>query len=296
MCFFPIFFTKKIYCVRIINMKQDVAKVIILIGQSNAVGVGWVKYLPDHFSAKKVKEYLTPYENLQINFYSHDFGIDNFIPTKINCAELTKDTLGPEIGMAATLKYRFKGETFYLVKYAVGGTALYKDWLSPTTIKKEKVTPDGEKEVGWCYKGFLKKLDQSIDILENQGKKVEIRAICFMQGENDACCLETANHYGERFSWLVKDFESAYKKYLVNHVWAIGGISSFEQWVYYKKINRSKKEYCKNTPNAVYIDTIKHKLSTLREPVGEVDKPHYDVNSIIKLGNLFIKAIEKNLK
>ena len=47
------------------------ATVIILAGQSNAVGVGHVEYLPKYYSPEKIKEFNEGYPNIQINFISH---------------------------------------------------------------------------------------------------------------------------------------------------------------------------------------------------------------------------------
>lgn len=46
--------------------------IIILAGQSNAVGVGHVQYLPKHFSGEKVAEFMRGYEKVKINYFSHD--------------------------------------------------------------------------------------------------------------------------------------------------------------------------------------------------------------------------------
>lgn len=48
------------------------ATVIVLAGQSNAVGVGHVSCLPRHFSEEKIREYEVGYRRVQINYYSHD--------------------------------------------------------------------------------------------------------------------------------------------------------------------------------------------------------------------------------
>ena len=40
------------------------AKIIVLSGQSNAVGVGHTKYLKKSFSDEKIKEYYDGYEKL----------------------------------------------------------------------------------------------------------------------------------------------------------------------------------------------------------------------------------------
>ena len=92
------------------------AKIILLTGQSNAVGVGHCQYLPVHFSAQKVAEYSAGYPDVLINYYSHDKKSDGFVTTGLNCTELTKDTFGPEVGMAEVLTKRYPGQQIFIVK------------------------------------------------------------------------------------------------------------------------------------------------------------------------------------
>ena len=47
---------------------NKVAKIIILAGQSNAVGVGYQKYLPKHFPDSMVKRFMSGYKNILINW------------------------------------------------------------------------------------------------------------------------------------------------------------------------------------------------------------------------------------
>ena len=44
------------------------AKIIILAGQSNAVGVAHVKYLPRHFSEEKVAKFKEGYDGVLMNY------------------------------------------------------------------------------------------------------------------------------------------------------------------------------------------------------------------------------------
>ena len=69
------------------------ADIIILAGQSNAVGVGHTKCLKRHFSDEKIKEYFDGYENVKINYYSHDKKSNGFVKTTVNCTEISKDTV-----------------------------------------------------------------------------------------------------------------------------------------------------------------------------------------------------------
>lgn len=274
--------------------EKKTARIIVLTGQSNAVGVGYIKHLPDHFSEAKVKEFNDGYANVLMNFYSHDFGSDGFVNVKPGLAESTKATLGPEVGIAEKLTEDFPNETFYIVKYAIGGSTLYHDWLSKTSREKEGDNPRGDKQTGYCYDGFVELLRKSIKILEGKGLTPEIRAFCWMQGESDAFEQADVDNYIGRFNDLIEDFEKEFKPYLKDYILVDGGISPF--WKYYNEINELKKEYAKKGKRRVFIDTIKEGLRTDREPVENPDPPHYDSDSVIKLGNLFENAIKENLK
>ena len=274
------------------------AKIIILAGQSNAVGVAHVKYLPRHFSEEKVAKFKEGYDGILMNYYSHDMKSNGFVKTTINCAEKGKDTFGPEVGIADYLSEKHPDEKIFIIKCAVGGTNIFHDWLSPSNkgeYNKESFGfGDAENEFfrkgGWHFNELIKILGESISILENKGYKPEIRAFCWMQGESDALDIATVEKYGERYENLLKDLNEAFVKYMKNCRYIDAGIS--EIWQYYCEINAYKEMHAKNTPNSFYIDTIAEGLTTSKEPEPEVDIAHYDSDCTIKLGYLFAEKIE----
>ena len=273
---------------------SEVAKIIVLIGQSNAVGVGYAKYLSNHFKAEKVNEFLGGYENVKINFYSHDFASNGFKKTTVGCTELTKKTVGPEVGIAEKLNEDFANEKFYIVKYAIGGTNLYDDWRSPSSLPTTEQGNLERGKTGWCYNNFVKLLSESIELLKKDNLIPEIRALCWMQGESDSEEIDNVKNYTDRFNKLIKDFENTFGAYIKKYIIADGGVSP--SWKYYKEMNMAKELNAKSKNNIKYIDTIKEGLSTLKEPIELPDIYHYDVDSIIKLGNLFEQAIKENLR
>ena len=109
------------------------ARIIVLSGQSNAVGVGHIKCLKRSFTEEKIEEYFRGYENIKINYYSHDKKSDGFITTATGCTELKKETIGPELGIAEYLTEKFPGEEFFIVKFAVGGANMKRDFLPPSS-------------------------------------------------------------------------------------------------------------------------------------------------------------------
>ena len=92
-------------------------------------------------------------------------------------------------------------EEFFIVKCAVGGTSLWRDWLSPScggiydaTAYADQVphitcsVDAGEPlRAGWCYNELVKLTRESLELLRQKGYDPRIRGFCWMQGEADAC-------------------------------------------------------------------------------------------------------------
>lgn len=266
------------------------ARIIILAGQSNAVGVGHVKCLSKHFSEEKIKEYHDGYENIQINYNSHDKKSNGFVKTTVGCTEVTKNTVGPEVGIAERLTELYPNEELFIVKCAFGGANLYHDWLSPSS--REKIEKDNEEvsRLGWCYDELIKILDESITVLKGRGYAPKICSFCWMQGESDAMTPDHVEEYTENYSNMLADLKSSFKEYMDDCVYIDAGIS--EVWTHYKRINELKQEYAKAHKNCRYIDTVAYGLTTANEPEEEPDIAHYDSDCTIKLGRLFADEIQ----
>ncbi len=281
------------------------AKIIVLSGQSNAVGVGHMKCLHRHFTEEKIKEYKAGYEKISISYYSQDKKSDGFTVTATNCTELHKDTLGPEVGMAEYLTEKYPGEEFFIVKFAMGGASLRRDFLPPSCGGYDNPTDFKEEyrgfidaffaqkpvKAGWCYTGLCSILSDSIADLEAKGYAPEIIGFCWMQGESDSEAPENVKQYSAFFDHFIQDFKQAFSPYVQNCVFVDAGIS--EVWEYHREINAFKAEYARTHRDFVYIDTIAEGLTTRYEPVEEPDIYHYDSGSIVKLGRLFAGAIVK---
>ena len=279
------------------------AKIIVLSGQSNAVGVGYTKYLKRSFTDEKIKEYYNGYKNIKINYYSHDKKSDGFTITTVNCTEVHKDTLGPEVGIAEYLNSKFPEEEYFIVKFAIGGASLMRDFLPPSSggyynvenFKNEygdfmdAFFTNKPIKAGWCYTGLVSILRDSIKYLEDNGFSPEIIGFCWMQGESDSMDLKHVDNYKVYFDNFINDFKDDFYQYIKNCVFVDAGIS--ETWNCYKEINQFKKEYAENHSAFSYVDTIENGLTTQYEPVEKPDIYHYDCESVIKLGKLFIENI-----
>ncbi len=279
------------------------ARVIVLSGQSNAVGVGYIKYLEKNFTPAKIKEYLDGYENIKINYYSHNKKSDGFTAITTNCTELRNDTLGPEVGIAEHLNSVFPGDEYFIVKFAMGGACLTRDFLSPSSggyynvenFKNEYPNfmdtffTGKPTKAGWCFNGLVSILKDSIAYLEEKGYCPEIIGFCWMQGESDAGSLENVNNYKVYFDNFINDFKNEFSQYIEKCVFVDAGIS--EVWDYHREMNAFKENYAKEHNRFIYVNTIESGLTTKHEPIESPDIWHYDCESVIKLGKLFAKNI-----
>lgn len=273
------------------------SRIVVLAGQSNAVGVGHVAYLPKHFDQSTIEQFTKGFENILINYNSHDIKSNGFVKTTIGCTERSKHTLGPEVGIAQTLTQKYPNEKFYIVKCAFGGTNLFHDWLSPSggddydkaAHNNENMADEHYRTAGWCLNELTAIMDESLEYFKKKGLAPEITAFCWMQGESDAD-KEHCVDYGTRYKSLLRDFTDRYGKYCCNCVFVDAGIS--EIWQEYKAINTIKETHAKTTKNSFYVDTIAQGLTTLNEPEGEADTAHYDCDCTVRLGNLFAEKIK----
>lgn len=278
------------------------ATVIVLAGQSNAVGVGHVSCLPRHFAEEKIREYEAGYHRVQINYYSHDKKSQGFVPVALGCTEIHKYTLGPEVGLAEWFTETHPEGELFVIKCAYGGTSLWRDWLSPSsegydpTAYADQV-PDVVDAInngrplraGWCYNELVKLTRESLDLLRREGYDPSIRGFCWMQGEADACAEDTLRPYIERYHNLLTDFSAAFAEAMDGCIYADGGIS--EVWPLYREMNEAKAAYAESHANCVFVDTVAHGLTTQYEPSPEPDIYHYDSDCVIKLGHLFGDAL-----
>ena len=278
------------------------ANVLILAGQSNAVGVGYTKYLTKHFDAETIAKFYSGYENVLINYISHGIKSNGFVKTTVNCTEATKDTLGPELGIARYLSEHYPEEKFFIVKCAFGGATMFNDWLSPSNGSdyNEEARADEYSDIvealnagrhpkaGWCYNELTELLNQSLTELISVGYEVQIRGFFWMQGESDSYDMELVNGYIMRYDNLLKDIKACFKPFLSNCVYVDAGIS--QHWLYYKELNMQKEAYAKEH-GYVFVDTIRAELTTSFEPEEQPDLAHYDSGCVVKLGELFAENL-----
>ncbi len=255
------------------------ATVVLLAGQSNAAGCSRDEYLQKNVSAEKYAEYKKGYDNVYINHFASATNQSNaFVPCGA-CQGEYGGFFGPELGLAEKLNELYPDRTFFVIKYAWGGTNLYEQWRSPSS----------GGAVGPLYQSFVQYVKTSLEYLTVKNYKIKIEAMCWMQGESDSMEEEHALNYEKHLSNFVKDIRAELSSYQSNDGIAFvdAYIAETIFWKHYVQLNKAKQAVADSSPINVVIDTITHGLSVIKEPEEQPDIAHYDSLSELKLGNLF---------
>lgn len=259
-------------------------QVVVLLGQSNAEGHTWSQYLTKTVGAEKAGEYAEGYPNVKISYactIADNTSNGEFVPVKLGQGHSAAQ-FGPEIGIAEKIAALDPTKPVYIVKYAYGGTSLTTNWRPPSA-----------QNTGALYTNAVNYVLEQCAKLETMDLYPEIKAICWMQGEDDSSGLNY-NSYEELERNFVADLRSdlAYYKPADAEIGFIdAGISDCPAWTHHDVINAAKAKLASEDDNHVYIDTIAAGLKYNGEPAGAPDIYHYDSSSMVKLGHLFAEQL-----
>ena len=277
------------------NMNE--VNVIIISGQSNAVGCKASTNLINSMGQAKYDEYNAGYSDVKISYNNwtavdynlHTIALQNYSPrgdfvdVKLGQGN-NPNNFGLEVGIAESLREKF-GNKLYIIKCPCGASNLIDYFLEP------------EQEM---HKNLINFVEKGFEKLEKEGLKPKLRAFCWIQGEGDAW----ANYYFAYYNALVQFKETIDRellKYTDNNVLPFidAGIlpgthaNGTNEWQYYAEINQHKKNFANLSPANIYIDAIENGLHANQEPNDDV---HYDSESVIKLGHLYAEQLEQFLK
>ena len=253
------------------------AKVIVLLGQSNASGCTYNNYLEMNTSKDEYKRYQNGFDNVLINY-----SIDNrsyttngeFKKVDLTCG-VKEGRFGPELGMSDVLSKEFKDETIFILKFTMSGYSLNHHWLS-------------NYERFDIYNACLIFLETYLDFLISKNYDINLDAICFMQGESDTTEYKASRYYNNLIKFT-NYLRSDLDKYNDDEIYFIdAGISDSPYCEpSYPDINKAKEDFSKLSPYNIYFPTIENGLTTMNEPYENPDLGHYDSLSMIRLGELF---------
>lgn len=274
------------------NEKSNKINVVVISGQSNAVGCTFSECLTSCRDSNKISEYTKGYDNIKIsfdswtkdvnplNYYSqnHSYAYE-FVKVQLGQGN-SKNTFGPEIGIAESMHKKY-GNKLYIIKFACGASNLKDDWTHRNSL---------------MYSRMIDYVREQVQNLKNLGYEPTIKAFCWMQGEGDSY-----DGYYQSYYENLKEFVGNLRTDLLDLSgdkevpFIDAGISDAEPWVYYDEVNIAKKQFANESENNFYIDTISAGLHTNQEPFNNIDVCHYDSDSQLKLGYLFSQTFEQFL-
>ncbi|MBR7116608.1 MAG: hypothetical protein IKC87_02770 [Clostridia bacterium] len=258
------------------------AKVIILIGQSNATGCSLTSYLKTGVGEEKYAEFEAGYDNVLINFFldnGNNSSGGEFVPVDLGCG--AKDGyFGPEVGMAEKISGALLDERVFILKFTMSGYSLNYHWLY-------------DYEPSYIYESFKIFADTYLGYLSSKGYAPSLDAICWMQGESDTTDYKAGKYYDNTVSFVTQ-LRSDFADYAPERgiFFIDAGISSSPYCEpAYPEINEAKKRFSDDSVLNVYFPTIEAGLTTLYEPESEPDLGHYDALSELSLGRMFADEI-----
>ena len=275
--------------------KKDLGpvNVVLISGQSNAVGCSRSNYIKISMSEEKYDEFAHGYDDVLISYdcwtkdgfdtgnytYYSQNASKGFVPVKLGQGN-GPETFGPEIGIAEELHERFGGKLF-IIKYACGASNLKDDWT-------QKDSP--------MYPRFIKYVKAEMKRLVKQGYQPTIKAFCWMQGEGDTYDSTYYARYKENTRTFVGNvrqdlFDLAGQKEIP---FIDAKISGTGGWTFWSQVNTAKREFSQESDNNFLVDTIQAGMTTTNEPTP-VDIAHYDSSSEVLLGHLFAQTFEQFL-
>lgn len=254
------------------------AKVILLLGQSNASGCSINSYLLKNIGAEKYSVYENGFPSVLINYCIDDHNSTsngNFVKVDLTCGA-TGGFFGPEVGIAEKLSSAFPDETVFILKYTMSGYSLHSHWFR-----------HGEK--GSIYDAFLIFVNKYMETLISKNYDAAIGAVCWMQGESDTSEFKASKYYDNQVAFVnylradLAKYADGGKLYFID-----AGISNSPYCEpAYPEINDAKLRFSALSPLNIYFSTISEGLTVHLEPEGEPDWGHYDSLSGLKLGHLF---------
>ena len=277
---------------------ERIAKVIVLAGQSNAVGWTYSKNLKTVVTPEEYEKYRAGFDNVKIFYSNAPFQADDaqtktknensaFEPVKLGQGRYTSledGAFGPEIGLAAYLTENYPDETFYIIKDATGGSTLHGSWLCPSSLGLLEKTEEDIK----LYNHLMQKVDDGMAMLKADGVDARILSFVWMQGENDA--QSYAFDYPVLWNNFIGDVTAAFaaKGYLTETGLTTidGGIT--QRWSNYEVVNAAKERYAAVSSKAYFVE-VAHK-DWLTYDRDNTDYAHLDSLSMLRLGSEFGKS------
>lgn len=279
--------------------ESDIAHVILILGQSNAVGstlhcilnpaantnpppVDWNTYSRlmncvdsnikmIYFAEAGGAEGVAYQTNVNIGQTVTDGPDDFFEPVHLGMSYST-DHFGPEVGIAESLSQLHPGEKYYIIKAAKGGVFINESWLNNQ----------------YCWKKMQGLWDAALQSFAIDGLTPQVDAIVWLQGESEGTGSTTANNYLTYQSDLAARLRSYFADYA-----APGGIRFVDSgisdyWGYYTTINNAKQTFANSSSLNYFFNPQAHGYTYNCDPdslpSNPINQAHWDAKYVLELG------------
>lgn len=172
--------------------KQNTIHVVLVGGQSNATGQGYIKNLPEGFKT----------DSSVLFFYSKYLnGLrekETWVP--LSNASENAGKFGPELGLGNELARLKPGENIAFIKHALSGSNLFSQW-------NPGESPADSANFGPEFKKFVDTVNKGMEALKEQGYTPVIKAMTWQQGEADArdnAGMEVSRAYEENLQHFIR--------------------------------------------------------------------------------------------
>lgn len=268
------------------SVRSQEVDVILIGGQSNATGQGYMNNLPRSFEVdRSVMFYYSKYLN-------RGKGSEQWLP--LCQASETDDKFGVELSLGTALQKYFPDRKIALIKHALSGSNLYSQW-NPG---------NGEAEAGEEYRKWLETVYQGLNKLKEKGFVPVIRAMVWQQGEGDAreiAGMENSRKYGENLRNLIlrirEDLHAPGMLFVYGEVMPMAA----ERFPGRELVRKAQVLVAEDSrsqlsvKNAFWVegDDLQMRRSDYHTPIPQ-DDVHLGTFGVLTLGERFAEVIFKN--
>lgn len=268
------------------SVRSQEVDVILIGGQSNATGQGYISNLPRSFEVdRSVMFYYSKYLN-------RGKGSEQWLP--LCQASETDDKFGVELSLGTALQKYFPDRKIALIKHALSDSNLYSQW-NPG---------NGETEAGEEFRKWLETVYQGLNKLKEKGFIPVIRAMVWQQGEGDAreiAGMENSRKYGENLRNLIlrirEDLHAPGMLFVYGEVMPMAA----ERFPGRELVRKAQVLVAEDSrsqlsvKNAFWVegDDLQMRRSDYHTPIPQ-DDVHLGTFGVLTLGERFAEVIFKN--